>query len=127
MKTIMISMMMLGAAAHAGDLAGHYYLQHVREVGSELLLKPDGSFEYLLAYGAADYWAKGTWRVVDGAVVLDSQAAEAKPPFRLARSDAKTIPGDRVFVMAPNGRHVPNIDVVLEEEGGASEARTDSE
>ena len=62
MKTTLVALVMLGVAVHAGDLAGHYYLQNVREVGSELLLKPDGTFDYMLAYGAADYWAKGTCR-----------------------------------------------------------------
>ena len=47
MKTTMVALVMLGAAAHAGDLAGHYYLQNVREMGSELLLKPDGTFDYM--------------------------------------------------------------------------------
>jgi hypothetical protein len=63
MKTALISLMALAALTARGeDLAGHYILQGVREVGSELLLKSDGSFEYMLTYGAADYWAKGTWR-----------------------------------------------------------------
>src|SRR5262245_46717872 len=126
MKTTMVALVMLGAAAHAGDLAGHYYLQNVREVGSELLLKPDGSFEYMLAYGAADYWAKGTWRTSDGAVILNSNPGEAKPAFRLVRSSAKASPGIRIFVLAPNGRAVPNIDVTLQTAGDPSEARTDS-
>jgi hypothetical protein len=54
------------SAAHAcqpGDarLAGHYYLDGVMEVGSELLLKKDGSFEFSLAYGANDQYGKGCW------------------------------------------------------------------
>ena len=43
-------------------LAGHYYLQGVMEVGSELLLHADGRFEYFLAYGAYDESATGTWK-----------------------------------------------------------------
>src|SRR6478672_6591931 len=93
MKIIILSAVMLTAAAQAGDFAGHYYLQNVREVGSELLLKPDGSFEYMLAYGAADYWAKGTWQFQEGAVVLNSTAGEAKSPFRLLRSKSAKTPG----------------------------------
>jgi len=127
MTKILIPMIMLGAAVYAEDLAGHYYLQNVREVGSELLLKPDGSFEYMLAYGAADYWAKGTWRTGDGLVILTSTAAEPGPPFRLIRSAAKKSGGIRVWVMAPNGRPVANIDVALQSAGGQAEARTDSE
>lgn len=42
-------------------LAGHYYLNGVMEVGSELLLRKDGSFEFMLAYGANDQYGKGCW------------------------------------------------------------------
>lgn len=41
---------------------GHYYLQGVMETGSELLLKPDGTFEWMLAYGALDQYAQGRWQ-----------------------------------------------------------------
>jgi hypothetical protein len=46
MRTTLISLMALAALTARGEvLAGHYILQGVREVGSELLLKSDGSFE----------------------------------------------------------------------------------
>src|SRR5580765_2373928 len=110
MKRTLASFLMLGGAAlQAADMAGHYYLQNVREVGSKLLLKPDGSFEFMLAYGAADYWARGTWQSKNGAVILNSAAGEARPPFRLLRSAATKTPGVRVRVTAPNGRPVANI------------------
>jgi len=50
-------------ACQPGDarLAGHYYLNGVMEVGSELLLKKNGSFEFALAYGANDQYGKGCW------------------------------------------------------------------
>lgn len=38
-------------------------------MGSELLLKPDGTFEFLLAYGAADYHTHGSWRRENDSVV----------------------------------------------------------
>ena len=66
------------------DAAGHYVLQGVMEVGSELMLKPDGTFEYMLAYGAADYWAKGTWKQEGKAVILHSNGKE-EAPFRRQR------------------------------------------
>ncbi|WP_336011961.1 hypothetical protein [Acinetobacter calcoaceticus] len=40
---------------------GHYYLNGVMEVGSELLLQSDGKFKWMLAYGALDQYAEGTW------------------------------------------------------------------
>ena len=127
MKEFLVSLAMMSSGAQAADLAGHYYLQNVREVGSELVLKSDGTFEYMLAYGAADYWAKGTWRAADGAAILESTVGEPKPPFRLVRSSAQQIPGVRVFVHAANGRPVPNIDVALIDGEPVGQARTDSD
>src|SRR5712692_8023800 len=62
MKTLVALLTLAGTGAFADELAGHYVLYGVHEVGSELLLKPDGTFEYMLAYGAADYSATGKWR-----------------------------------------------------------------
>jgi len=127
MRKLVIPMIMLATTVAATELAGHYYLQNVREIGSELVLKPDGIFEYMLAYGAADYWAKGTWRSDKGAVILDSGAEKAKPPIRLLRSTAKSIPGVRIVVEAANGRPVPNIDVALIDASEPAQGRTDSD
>jgi hypothetical protein len=44
-------------------VSGHYYLQGVTEVGSELLLRKDGQFRWMLAYGAVDQQAEGTWQM----------------------------------------------------------------
>jgi hypothetical protein len=107
----------------ADDLSGHYVLRGVMEVGSELLLKPDGSFEYMLAYGAADYSAKGTWRRDQDFVVLNTSGKEA-PPFRLLRSAASKAQGIRVWIKAPNGQPVPHIEVALRTATGASEQST---
>lgn len=40
---------------------GHYYLQGVMEVGSELLLQDHGKFKWYLAVGSLDQYAEGTW------------------------------------------------------------------
>src|SRR5437763_8884274 len=93
----------------AADMSGNYVLQGVREVGSELLLKPDGTFEYMLAYGAADYQAAGTWQRQDGSVLLTT-SGKKEPPFRFLRSEPSQKAGIRVWVKGPNGNPVPNID-----------------
>lgn len=76
MKTMgLIALLTVAAAAqaHADDnLAGHYYLNGVREVGSELLLKPDGRFQWYLSYGAVDQQAEGTWIRDEGQVRLQA-------------------------------------------------------
>lgn len=114
------------ALAQTGNFAGHYCLQNLREVGSELLLRPDGSFEFMLAYGAADYSAKGTWKSQGGAVILNSTPVKDSAPFRLVRSEANPAPAIVVHLQSPSGRGVPNIDVVLATAKGPLKARTDS-
>jgi hypothetical protein len=92
------------AAAQActpGDakLAGHYYLNGVMEVGSELLLRPNGSFEFMLAYGANDQYGKGCW-------VKRGSTVEVIPAGRSSASRRHT-PDDRGFgglVLTVSGR-----------------------
>jgi hypothetical protein len=110
--------------AYAEDAAGHYVLRGVMEVGSELLLKPDGSFEYMLAYGAADYWAKGTWKMDGKDVVLHSTGTE-EAPFRLLRSEAGKPGRIRVWVIGKNGKGVANIHVGLQAGDQHLEANTE--
>jgi hypothetical protein len=114
MRTALVWLLMALAAtvAWGEDLAGHYVLHGVMEVGSELWLKPDGTFEYMLAYGAADYWAKGTWRHEGNAIILQSTGKQ-EAPFRLARSEAGNTGKIRVWVKGQNGQGVENIQVQL--------------
>ncbi|MBB3983385.1 hypothetical protein GGR44_003073 [Sphingobium fontiphilum] len=81
------------------NLIGHYYLQGVMETGSELLLRPDGRFQWYLSYGALDLFAEGTWRVAGDAVELVAAPSVdvPKPGFErlsLAIAGAGLIPPD---------------------------------
>ena len=96
------------------------------EVGSELMLKPDGTFEYMLAYGAADYWAKGTWKQEGKAVILHSDGKE-EPPFRLTKSEPGKPGRIRVWVIGKNGKGIANIHVGLLAGKERLEATTDSD
>jgi hypothetical protein len=126
-KTALVSIMALAMLTARGeDLAGHYILQGVMEVGSELLLKSDGSFEYMLAYGAADYWGKGTWRHEDNSVVLNS-AGRKEAPFRFLRSEAGKPGKICVWVLGKNGHGVENIQVALQTVDQHFEATTTSD
>src|SRR6188768_2555133 len=69
---------------------GHYYLNGVMEVGSELLLKPDGSFEFMLAYGALDQYGKGCWRV-EGSKVLVVPAGRSAPAPQYSIEDSRFV------------------------------------
>lgn len=63
-------------SSEAQRVPGHYFLRGVREVGSELLLLENGSFDYFLSYGAVDIIAHGNWRSDGKQVFLDT------PPLR---------------------------------------------
>jgi len=124
MKALCALVLLGCVAAPAQDVGGHYVLVGVHEVGSELLLKPDGTFEYMLAYGAADYSAEGKWRREAGAVVLDTTPVKG-PPFRLIRSSAVGEQGGvRVWLKGPGGDPVPNIDVAVQTSEGKLRGRT---
>ena len=78
----LLSLSIPAGAADQAALAGHYYLQGVTEVGSELLLKKDGRFEWMLSYGAVDQQASGDWRVAGEEVTLVSGNGGKEPQFR---------------------------------------------
>ncbi len=67
-------------AENAG-LADHYYLSGVMETGSELLLRPDGTFDFYISYGAVDLTARGTWRRDGNGVLLTAAAPDANKPL----------------------------------------------
>ncbi|MGJ5815366.1 hypothetical protein [Paludibaculum fermentans] len=113
-------------AMRAQDLAGHYVLRGAHEVGSELLLKPDGRFEYMLAYGAADYSARGSWKRQEGVVVLNTQAP-VLPPFRMVKGESNKEEFSRVWVKAANGQPVPHIRVAVKAEDDVKESKTSNE
>jgi len=117
---------LLAATAFAADdVTGHYLLRGVREVGSELLVQPDGKFQYMLAYGAADYMAAGTWKREGDSIVLNT-VTKGDPPFKLLKSSASPEEGIRITVKGPGGHKAPNIDVFLKLDGKVIEGRTDS-
>jgi hypothetical protein len=60
------------------------------EVGSELLLKPDGSFEFMLAYGALDQYGKGCWRV-EGNRVLVIPAGRSAPAAQYSMDSSRFV------------------------------------
>src|SRR3546814_5957096 len=87
------------AWAQAGERAGHYYLRGEMETGSELMLHPDGRFQWYLVYGALDLFAEGRWAERDGAVILTSEKTRdvPEPGFRtlvLTIQDRSLVPPD---------------------------------
>lgn len=69
------------ASTKAADMAGHYYLEGVHEVGAELVLRQDGRFQFGMSYGGVDLSAEGAWKQQDQKVVLTTDA-RPEPSFK---------------------------------------------
>lgn len=67
----------------ATELTGHYSAETQRELASELVLRDDRTFDWMLSYGAIDQFAQGTWTVKAGKVMLAARLPEGAPPLRL--------------------------------------------
>lgn len=57
-------------AASNGSAIGRYSLSGQTDVGSELYLREDGSFSWMLMYGNEDHSAKGSWKTVGKQIIL---------------------------------------------------------
>ena len=75
------------AAQEPADLAGTYQTQQM-EVGAILELNADGTFRYMLDYGAVSEAAEGHWTASDGVIHLDSDPLAMELMTQIERSDA---------------------------------------
>jgi len=87
-----------GCAPADASLAGHYWLRGVMEVGSELELRADGRFAYMLAYGALDELASGCWSRKGGVVTLHAAKFETsmEDPMKFERLELTVAPDGKL-------------------------------
>ncbi len=79
----------LAGSAATPDPVGHYYLEGVHEVGSELLVKPGGRYDWFMSYGAMDLFSAGTWRQTGDQVVLTVDSRDPKAAiYKLGAQEA---------------------------------------
>ena len=97
-------------------LPGHYYLTGMREVGAEILLRPNGKFQYSLAYGAVDEFAQGSWKVWNQQVVFRSDTAPMQKASMKPSADAPpaVLPAGQLLVeLRYNGKSIPGFKVAV--------------
>ncbi len=99
--------------ALARQLAGHYVLSGMHEVGSEILLHADGKFEYALAYGNLDETSQGSWRVRGRRVSFSSPPGEAGTPMRLLGSSREEAKAGTAVRFRVQGRALAGLVVLL--------------
>jgi hypothetical protein len=119
---------------HANDhgsptqkLSGHYYLEGTREVGSELMLRDSGKFEWTLMYGNQDFSARGTWVQDRDHVVLSTAKKEAPifRPFAEGESNFTKSPDAGNWVAVVGVPHVgPLADVEVRFEAASGKTAT---
>ena len=83
----------------AKEFVGHYYLSGILEVGSELLLKPDGRFQWIMMYGSVDQFLEGRWEHKGGAITL---TADPRPKiseyYKLGAWEPWNVMAERVWL-----------------------------
>lgn len=111
-------MLLAAAAPPAPDPIGRYRLTGEHDVASELIVSRDGHFEYALAAGALDEYAKGRWRRVGNEIRLTTVPKPVPPSFA-AGPAKKTAEAPLVLhVLWPDGRDAIGTDLKVEFETG---------
>ncbi|GHD58303.1 hypothetical protein [Jeongeupia chitinilytica] len=114
----------VAANPEPAQLTGHWYLQGVREVGSELQLAPDQRFDWFLSYGAMDVFAQGKWQLEGTSLVLSTQQPRKKADFRPFTPDEMNIrkpaePGQWIAIVGvPRTGPQPGVEVKFEAKSG---------
>jgi len=103
----------------ARAIAGHYVLEGMREVGSELLLRPDGQFQFMLVYGALDETGEGTWTRDGAAVILQSAGVPHPPTVRLQGADGVAVDSMTILVLDPAGEPLSGVSLDLSRNSAA--------
>jgi hypothetical protein len=104
-------LILLDGAATAKSPVGRYRLVGEHDVASQLEIRPDGGFSYMLAAGALDEQAEGRW-TSDGKVVRLTTAPKPKPAEFSAGSASHTNEGPlRLKVNAPDGHGIAGVDL----------------
>src|SRR3954465_2621579 len=114
---ILAAALLLAAPGAPASLAGHYRI-HVHEAASELVLHPNGRFEYALAYGALDEEATGRWRRVGNKVLLTTMPKPVSASFAAGTAARITDAPLALHVNWSNGHGIPGIDFRVDFDSG---------
>ena len=99
-----------GPAVARQGWAGSYRVSQGPDTAGELVLGSDGRFTYVLAEGALDEVAQGSWREEGGIVRLTTEPKPRPPVFSPAMRNAPVNGPLRVSVTWPDGRGIAGID-----------------
>ncbi len=113
MMVLMAALLVAAPAFAKSDIAGHYRFRDGPDVAADLILTPDGRFEYGLAAGALDERASGRWVEADGKVTLHTEPKPKPPAFSVGPQGKSDSGAFTLKVTWPNGRGIAGIDFKL--------------
>jgi len=99
--------------AVAGD-----YVHSRMELVAGIRLRPDGTFEYGLTVGSLDERAQGRWTLAGKRIDLVSDPRPVAPTITAGAIEAARGEPFAIRVVAPNGRDVPGVDLMIEFDTG---------
>lgn len=108
---VCVSMLMSQSLSAADPLAGRYRIAGGPDVASELVLKPDGSFEYFLSAGSLDEHAKGRWNAEGKVLHLTTLPKPIAPVFSAGSTSTSADAPLILHVTDPNGGGVAAVDL----------------
>jgi hypothetical protein len=112
-RTALPFAIMLAAAssqARAQDPVGRYRLANGPDVASELVIRPDGHFQYFLIAGALDEHAEGHWVRSGRDIELFTDPKPVPAVFSADPSATREEAKLSLLVAWPNGRGIAGID-----------------
>jgi hypothetical protein len=91
--------------------AGHYRLAGGPDVASEILLRPDGRFQFFLMEGALDEQAQGRWTAQGNRIKLVTLPKPVPPVFTAGPATKTAEAPLKLSVNWPDGRGIALIDL----------------
>lgn len=107
------------AEAGAQQVAGRYRLADGPDVASELLVRSDGHFQYMLMAGALDEYAEGHWSRTGETIQLFTDPKPVPATFSADRSAQSEQESLSLLVAWPDGRGIAGIDFRIGFDTGA--------
>lgn len=105
------------SATSPSSLVGEYVHSQM-ELVAGIRLNPDGTFLYGLTVGSFDERAQGRWKASGNRIELTSDPRPIAPVITPAKIEAAPGRPFALRVVAPNGRDIPGVDLLLEFDAG---------
>lgn len=105
------------SATSPSSLVGEYVHSQM-ELVAGIRLNPDGTFLYGLTVGSLDERAQGRWKASGNRIELTSDPRPIAPVITPAKIEAAPSRPFALRIVAPNGRDIPGVDLLLEFDAG---------